>query len=63
MAFGVTEPNAGTDTSRIQTRAVKQGDRWIVNGRKVWTTNAQHATRSCCWPGRASAIPPSRSRA
>ncbi|MFI5326024.1 MAG: acyl-CoA dehydrogenase family protein, partial [Candidatus Rokuibacteriota bacterium] len=45
MAFGVTEPNAGTDTSRIQTRAVKQGDRWVVNGRKVWTTNAQHANR------------------
>jgi acyl-CoA dehydrogenase len=45
MAFGVTEPNAGTDTSRIQTRAVRRGDRWIVNGRKVWTTNAQHATK------------------
>jgi len=45
MAFGVTEPNAGTDTSRIQTRAVKREDRWIVNGRKVWTTNAQHANK------------------
>jgi len=45
MAFGVTEPNAGTDTSRIQTRALKRGDRWIVNGRKVWTTNAQHANK------------------
>jgi acyl-CoA dehydrogenase len=45
MAFGVTEPNAGTDTSRIQTRAAKKGDRWVVNGRKVWTTNAQHATK------------------
>jgi acyl-CoA dehydrogenase len=45
MAFGVTEPNAGTDTSRIQTRAVRQGNRWIVNGRKVWTTNAQHANK------------------
>ena len=45
MAFGVTEPNAGTDTSRIQTRAVREGDRWIVNGRKVWTTNAQNANR------------------
>ena len=45
MAFGVTEPNAGTDTSRIQTRAVKQGDHWVVNGRKVWTTNAQHANK------------------
>jgi acyl-CoA dehydrogenase len=44
MSFGVTEPNAGTDTSRIQTRAVKRDDRWIVNGRKVWTTNAQQAT-------------------
>src|SRR5215831_1554976 len=43
--FGVTEPNAGTDTSRIQTRAVREGDRWIVNGRKVWTTNAQNANR------------------
>ena len=29
MAFGVTEPNAGTDTSRIQTRAVRRGDRWM----------------------------------
>ena len=45
MAFGVTEPNAGTDTSRIQTRAERRGDRFIVNGRKVWTTNAQHATK------------------
>ncbi len=45
MAFGVTEPNAGTDTSRIQTRAVRRGGRWIVNGRKVWTTNAQHANK------------------
>ena len=44
MSFGVTEPNVGTDTSRIQTRAVRQGDRWIVNGRKVWNTNAQNAT-------------------
>jgi acyl-CoA dehydrogenase len=45
LAFGVTEPNAGTDTSRIQTRAEKKGNRFIVNGRKVWTTNAQHATK------------------
>jgi acyl-CoA dehydrogenase len=45
LAFGVTEPNAGTDTSRIQTRAVKRGGRYIVNGRKVWTTNAQHANK------------------
>ncbi len=44
MSFGVTEPNAGTDTSRIQTRATLHGDRFIVNGRKVWNTNAQNAT-------------------
>jgi alkylation response protein AidB-like acyl-CoA dehydrogenase len=44
-AFGVTEPTAGTDTSRISTRAERRGDRWLVNGQKVWTTNAQHADR------------------
>ena len=46
MSFGVTEPNAGTDTSRIQTRAEAKGDRFIVNGRKVWNTNAQNATHT-----------------
>jgi acyl-CoA dehydrogenase len=45
VAFGVTEPTAGSDTSRITTSAVRQGDRWIVHGQKVWTTNAQHAER------------------
>src|SRR5436190_14848212 len=44
MSFGVTEPNAGTDTSRIQTFAQQQGDRFIVNGRKVWNTNARQGT-------------------
>jgi alkylation response protein AidB-like acyl-CoA dehydrogenase len=46
MSFGVTEPNAGTDTSRIQTRAELKGDRFIVNGRKVWNTNARQATHT-----------------
>ncbi len=45
MSFGVTEADAGTDTSRIQTRAEKRGDRWVINGRKVWNTNAQRATK------------------
>ena len=45
MAFGVTEPNAGLDTSRITTTAVRQGDHWLINGQKVWTTNAQNAQR------------------
>ncbi|HXH85111.1 MAG TPA: acyl-CoA dehydrogenase, partial [Candidatus Tectomicrobia bacterium] len=44
MSFGVTEPNAGTDTSRIQTFARREGDRFVVNGRKVWNTNARQAT-------------------
>ena len=44
MSFGVTEPNAGTDTSRIQTVAERKGDTFVVNGRKVWNTNAQNAT-------------------
>lgn len=45
MAFGVTEPTAGVDTSRIKTRAEKKGDRWVINGQKVWSTNAQNATK------------------
>lgn len=45
MAFGVTEPTAGVDTSRIRTKAEKKGDRWVVNGQKVWTTNAQNAKK------------------
>jgi acyl-CoA dehydrogenase len=44
MSLGVTEPNAGTDTSRIQTVAERRGDRFVVNGRKVWNTLAQEAT-------------------
>lgn len=45
MAFGVTEPTAGSDTSRITTRAVRSGGGWVINGQKVWTTNAQNAHR------------------
>jgi acyl-CoA dehydrogenase len=43
QAFGVTEPSAGTDTSSIRTTAVKQGDRYVVNGQKVWTSRAEHS--------------------
>lgn len=45
VAFGVTEPSAGTDTSRITTAASREGDTWVIHGQKVWTTNAQHAER------------------
>ncbi|MBO9513236.1 MAG: acyl-CoA/acyl-ACP dehydrogenase [Variovorax sp.] len=43
LAFGVTEPDAGLDTTRITTRAVRHGDHYVINGRKVWTTLAQVA--------------------
>jgi len=43
QAFGVTEPDAGTDTTAIRTSAVRQGDRYIVNGQKIWTSRAEHS--------------------
>ena len=45
VAFGVTEPDAGTDTSSITTAARRDGDRYLVRGRKVWTTKALDAQR------------------
>ena len=45
VAFGVTEPDAGTDTTKITTRAVRDGDVYVVNGRKVWTSKALEADR------------------
>jgi alkylation response protein AidB-like acyl-CoA dehydrogenase len=44
-AFGVTEPTAGSDTSRITTRARRVPGGWVVDGQKLWTTNAQHASK------------------
>ena len=41
----MTEDDAGTDTSRIRTFARRDGDRWIVNGKKVWNTKAQQAQK------------------
>ncbi len=43
QAFGVTEPSAGTDTTRIRTFARKVGDRYIVNGQKIWISRAEHS--------------------
>lgn len=43
QAFGVTEPEAGSDTTRITTTAVRRGDVYVVNGRKRWTSRLQHA--------------------
>ena len=43
VCTGVTEPNAGTDTSRIETTAEREGDEYVVNGQKIWTTKAGQA--------------------
>ena len=43
QSFGVTEPNTGTDTTSLQTVAKKQGDRYVVNGQKVWISRVQHS--------------------
>jgi acyl-CoA dehydrogenase len=43
QSMGVTEPSTGTDTTRIKTTAVKQGDRYVVNGQKVWISRIQHS--------------------
>ncbi len=43
--FGVTEPNSGLDTARIETRAERTGEGWVVNGRKIWTSTAQTANK------------------
>ncbi|MCA3177459.1 MAG: acyl-CoA/acyl-ACP dehydrogenase [Burkholderiaceae bacterium] len=43
QSMGVTEPTTGTDTTKIKTAAVKKGERWVVNGQKVWTSRVQHS--------------------
>jgi alkylation response protein AidB-like acyl-CoA dehydrogenase len=43
QAFGVTEPTSGTDTTRILTFARREGDRYIVNGQKIWISRAEHS--------------------
>ena len=43
QAFGVTEPSSGTDTTALRTTARRQGDRYIVNGQKIWTSRAEHS--------------------
>jgi len=43
QAFGVTEPGSGTDTGALKTTATRDGDHYIVNGQKVWTSRAEHS--------------------
>ena len=43
QAFGVTEPTSGTDTTALRTVAVRDGDDYVVNGQKIWTSRAEHS--------------------
>ncbi len=43
QSMGVTEPTTGTDTTKLKTMAVKKGDRYVVNGQKVWISRIQHS--------------------
>jgi acyl-CoA dehydrogenase len=43
QAFGVTEPTSGTDTTSLRTFAKREGDEYVVNGQKIWTSRAEHS--------------------
>lgn len=43
QSMGVTEPTTGTDTTQLKTTAVKRGDRYVINGQKVWISRVQHS--------------------
>ena len=43
QAFGVTEPTSGTDTLNLRTTAVREGNNYVVNGQKIWTSRAEHS--------------------
>ena len=43
QSMGVTEPTTGTDTTKIKTKAERKGDRYIINGQKVWISRVQHS--------------------
>ncbi len=62
VAFGLTEPNHGSDATWMETTAVRQGDDWVINGEKMWNTGLHHATHDMIYartsgkPGDAKGI-------
>jgi acyl-CoA dehydrogenase len=43
QAFGVSEPTTGSDTTKLKTRAIRQGDHYVINGQKIWTSRARQS--------------------
>jgi alkylation response protein AidB-like acyl-CoA dehydrogenase len=59
QAFGVTEPSSGTDTTSIRTFAKRDGDGYVVNGQKIWTSRAEYSDLDVA-PGPHNAARPGR---
>ena len=54
--FGLTEPDHGSDPGGMETRAVKDGDGWVINGAKMWITNGSLADLCIVWAKTADGV-------